>query len=341
MADGMRRHFASCALLESWHLEDGRLSLQSRNVDAGYEEGGKDDSTSLAFSAAGETLLGSPLPSSDLFLHEIKAEAGTMDLRVRWAHETHLGAGSNEVLSQREYAVISTTSPGGPLSVIADRGLLSTAMTLLRDVATLRRPAEGACEWEQTPILWSRGTAGVFFHEAIGHPAERSMSSAFFPDWLEVRDMPLHPGLGSLSIDDAGLNARPADLRQEAPWGLRRASYRQPLSRRLTNLVCGGASPDPLKLPQRYIEILAVSGGEFDAIDDRVTLHISASRLVDGTAGIAQAPFRYSAGRREIAGSLQALGSRLIPYPGVLCSDDGQTLPVGTFSPDLLTAALR
>ncbi|HVT04910.1 MAG TPA: hypothetical protein VHL58_16215 [Thermoanaerobaculia bacterium] len=337
----MKWNFASCVLQEVWHLQGGSFLLDSRNTDAGYEANSDEGSISRAVSMTAQELIGSTLPSSDAFLQEVQRAAGTMNLRIRWAHETHFGQSeSKDLLSQREYAVLSTSSVFGPASAIADRGLLPSAISLLRDVAQQR--TDGAfCAWDEMPILWSRGTAGVLFHEAIGHPAERSMTSDFFPAWLEVRDLPLQSGLGELWRDDVGERTREANLREESPRALRRASYRQPLSMRLTNVVCSSTASESIDLPERYIEVIAVAGGEYDPPADRVTLAVSCSNLVEGGHRSALTSFRYSATRGAIAASLQVCGSRIVPYPGVLCSDDGQTLPVGTFSPDLLTRPLR
>jgi len=331
--------FASCVWQEVWTLEGGLLSLRSRNSDAGYTSASPDDSQGhFARSTDPADLTGAPFPSSTEFMERIRPLAGPEAMRIRWVHEIHFGT-HGEVLAERKFAVLTRSAGTGSLSAITDISRVEAALSFLERV-TDRNPAATA-EVRDLALLWSHGTAGVLLHEAIGHPAEMSLHPDEFPEWLEVRDIPEYDGLGQMSRDDAGNSTAPADLLLAAPSSLRRSSFRDPLMQRLSNVVCSSRSSQPLVVPERYIDVLAVAGGEYDRASDRVTLQIAAADLVEGLTRSPLFPFRFAASRSEISRSIVSAGGQTLAYPGVLCSDDGQTVPVGTFAPLLLTSPLQ
>jgi hypothetical protein len=190
------------------------------------------------------------------------------------------------------------------------------------------------------PIAWMRGTASVLAHEAAGHPAEAGAPSLAWPDWLTIADDPSREGLASMEFDDAGRWTEPVDLsRGERPSALRRESYRDEPILRMTNLVVA-AGPHAPALPDPRLEVLLLGGGRWDPVTDVVSIRVLRARRVDGGVPSPVAPFVWRAPRPLIPSLLSGGGGEIAAYPGVLCADEGQRIPVGSFAATLVTEAL-
>jgi len=190
------------------------------------------------------------------------------------------------------------------------------------------------------PTLWLEGSGAVLFHELIGHPSEASAPALSLPSWLEVMDDPGHEGLGSFSADDTGLPSRVALLSSgNRPAGFRRDNFRNPPLRRMSNLVVRHQQA-PFSLPDSRVEIREVAGASWDELIDSVSLTITNADLV--TPGRRQPldTFRFHASRKDMAAAMAGARGSPVSYPGVICSREGQKVPVGSWAPDLLMGAL-
>lgn len=221
-----------------------------------------------------------------------------------------------------------------PLSVDAPDILLE-ALDLLESAATGVR-----ADIHELPVAWLRGTAAVLFHEAIGHPAEAGAPPVRWPGWLRVVDDPAASALVSAEFDDVGRPISSADLtRGERPAALRRESYRDEPLVRMTNLVVTAHAP-AFALPDPRIDALLLGGGRWDPASDLVTIRvIRARRIADGVASPVT-PFTWRAPRVAIPSLLGGGGGDVSAYPGVLCADEGQRIPVGSLAAPVVTEAL-
>lgn len=217
--------------------------------------------------------------------------------------------------------------------------LLTTPGHLEHDLDLLTRLSspEGSHVFEPAslPLLWSNGTGGILLHEAVGHPAGRAPHPPW-PEWLQVRDDP------EVTIFETRLRGgcgQPRDLLASAPAMSRRASFRDPPMPRLTTLVAS-ATAAPFEVPERHVEVLLAEGGSWDPITDRVRVRVLCADLVDGGERERLAPFTFESLRASIAASLSGARGEPVRYPGVLCSEHGQRIPVGTMSSDLLLECL-
>lgn len=190
---------------------------------------------------------------------------------------------------------------------------------------------------ESLPLLWKEGTGSILLHEAAGHPAEVGAAPLRWPEWLRVIDDPSFAGLGSMKVDDTGLEVDSADLTAgERPRAFRREGYRDVPLRRMSSLrvLFDGDRVEP---PADHIEVRHLAGGEWDPATDRIRIRIAVATQVRGRRRRPLRPFTWSARRADVPTSLLgALGTEE-RYPGVLCRDEGQRVPVGSSSPDLLT----
>lgn len=225
----------------------------------------------------------------------------------------------------RDHGTISiVTSPG---SLPGDARRLSASLA--------RPPAHGTAA-EATPIAFANGSAAVLMHEAVGHPSERGAPHVGWPAWLEVTDDPFAPALGQLTRDDCGRPVATRDLtRGESPSALRRWSFRDtPIVRMSSLCVRGSGAPTPL--PARRIEVQLVDHGSWDPLSEQVSLRVCLAELVEGRDRTLLPRFTIRATRRELAARLAGWFGESISYPGVICSDEGQSLPVGSIATGLL-----
>lgn len=191
------------------------------------------------------------------------------------------------------------------------------------------------------PLVWLHGSGSVLLHEAIGHPAEVGAESRRWPSWLRVRDDPQAGGIGDMDQDDCGRTIGSRELTEgEVPDAWRRESYRDVPLRRMTNLMV--ESEHVLrKLPSPRLEVLLLGGGDWDIATDEIRIRVSAARLVGSGAERWVLPFVYRLSRSRLPQLLVGSFGNEAWYPGVMCGDEGQRVPVGSRSPILVTKALR
>jgi len=263
-----------------------------------------------------------------------KRLAGPASIRIRtvarWCGSIGNGRGHESV---RTTIGVETGAPAVRAPIIASPATLGDDLDLLESLD--RDGAAGADA--ALPILWAAGTGAVLLHEAIGHPAAASATAVAWPEWLAVDDDPAIKGLGHVEVDDAGLIPSRAVLtRGERPTAWRRESWRDVPARRMTNLVVRGRSPRVAR-PKDRIDIRLVRGGSWDPVSDEVTVEIAIAERVHGSRRTGLAPFTINAPRRAIARSIRGVDGPVVRYPGVLCHDEGQRIPVGSFAPGILT----
>lgn len=193
----------------------------------------------------------------------------------------------------------------------------------------------------ELPLVWLHGSGSVLLHEAIGHPAEVGAEPLRWPSWLRVRDDPDAGGIGDMERDDCGRAVIPRELtRGETPDAWRRESYRDVPLRRMTNLVV--ESDQVLAaLPSPRLEVLLLGGGDWDAMTDEIRIRVSAARLLGDGSETWVPPFVYRIPRSRLPRLLSGSFGNEAWYPGVMCGDEGQRIPVGSRSPILATRPLR
>lgn len=198
-------------------------------------------------------------------------------------------------------------------AIIATKEGISVVTTpehLFDDLALIpaRTAATARVDWRNLPLVWRHGSAAVLLHEAVGHAKEHGAPDVAWPEWLTV-DVPLAP---------------------------RRESFRDVPLRRMTTLVAG-QSGAPFTLPDTYIEVALVAGGNYEPLDDTVSVAVVAADLVDGGSTTALAPFELRSTREELARALIGAAGDPLRYPGVVCSSEGQELIVGSYAPVMIT----
>lgn len=192
------------------------------------------------------------------------------------------------------------------------------------------------------PMIWSEGSGALLLHEALGHPVELNASPLSWPDWLHVFDDPISKGIGSSILDDCGHEVEQRELTAgEQPSALRRESFRDVPMRRMTNLRVAGSS-FPVEVPHRYVDIFLAGRGRYDRVTDEVSLRVLIADLVHDSRRTRLHPFALSIPRKAIPRTILGTtgGAGAVDYPGVICSDEGQQLAVGSAAPILLTAPL-
>lgn len=191
------------------------------------------------------------------------------------------------------------------------------------------------------PMIWNEGSGALLLHEALGHPVELNASLLAWPDWLHVFDDPISKGIGSSILDDCGDEVEQRELTAgQGPSALRRESFRDVPMRRMTNLRVEGSS-FPVELPHRYVDIFLAGRGRYDRVTDEVSLRVLIADLVHDSRRTRLHPFALNVPRKAIPQSILGAIGDPVDYPGVICSDEGQQLPVGSASPILLTAPLH
>ena len=335
--------YAEHTLDEVWRL-DGEARLSNRRVTIGValpsrrqEAWSIEATTDLSSPPAadlGDRLLSLAVLEShrDAILDRIGRLHRALSIRVVLSHRLD---GANESLTSL-IRLEAADEAGLPFA------LLTTPRHLTEDIERLEgllcRPAEvDRRDLETLPLLWGLGTGGVLLHESAGHPAG-VVPAVDWPHWLRVID---DPGVASFEIPiGEAPRARRADLlASEAPRSRRRASFREHPMARMSTLVAT-AEDAPFELPDRHVEIELAEGGSWDPLSERVELRVLIASLVEGERRSRLAPFVITAERRTIAQSLKGSRGPAVRYPGVLCSEQGQRVPVGTFAPDLITEGI-
>ncbi len=232
--------------------------------------------------------------------------------------------------------VHEVTSSSASLSIaVAGLSLVSTPEDAQRDYEWLVG-AEAAGErkvplptYRRIPILWRNGSGAVLLHEAIGHASEHGHFSEW-PRWLSVRDEPQD------AVDDTGAPAMDADLVAEPPRCFRRDTFTDIPLRRMTNVFVRQIGA-PFELQDPRIEVELLAGGRYEPLDQSITLHVTAARLIDGGSTRRLAPFTISESRQAVTRALAGAAGASERYPGVVCSKEGQEVLVGSHAPELLT----
>jgi hypothetical protein len=340
--------FAELTLDEQWQVERS-LELRSRRVDRGFAVAGEygESFQRLEIAGAAEDLPDARVETLALALPDVKdldeevrsvlarfvrlrPPAG-MTLRVNVSRRLLLAGGVERRI--RSGAIrLETEGPDGAVA------LVTTPSSLAEDLPRLLESREGSGgsrveAIDELPLLWSGGSGGVLMHEAVGHPAGVGAAIAW-PAWLEVRDEP-SSGVYETRDDNLGAPPRRDLLRSESPASLRRASFRDLPMFRMSNLVVSQRRA-PFDLPRRHVAITLADSGSWDPLRDEVTTRVVLAWLVEGDSRRRLAPFTLRSTRAAIARSLTGARGAPSRYPGVICSDEGQRLPVGTFSADLL-----
>lgn len=223
----------------------------------------------------------------------------------------------------------------GVAAIVARPESVASDLEVLR-VATQARSTDQKIDVREYPLVWRRGSGAVLLHEAIGHPAERSTPPIEWPAWLDVVDDPLADGLGTMSFDDTGRTTRSARLKSESPDAFRRESFRDIPRRRMTNLIVTASASAPL--PDPRVEIFLIDEGGYDPLTEIASLSVAAATFVDGNQTRALPKFRLQIDRTTLASRLLGSVGPTTSYPGVICFDEGQRVPVGSNAPDLVTA---
>jgi len=275
-------------------------------------------------------LLAAPPPTAPGFAIDSESHAGwRFHAIARRRVAVHRG---NEPDVSHAELIVATA----PAHDHAHVSIVSTPQSLLADIGqlaeTLARPPAHETRIDALPIAWTCGSAAVLLHEALGHPSERAASPVKWPKWLEVTDDPAAAAIGNLAADDCGRPVSRRDLtRGERPSALRRWSFRDTPITRMSNLRVA-ASGTPISLPSHRVEVRLVEHGSWDSLTDEVTLRVSLAELVDGDDRALLPRFTIRGTRSDLAARIEGWFGDAARYPGVICSDEGQTLPVGSIA---------
>ena len=190
------------------------------------------------------------------------------------------------------------------------------------------------------PWVFTNGSGAVLLHEAVGHPAELGISVGEWPAWLAVFDDPHYDAIGKIEVDDIGELPSAADLLDfETPQSWRRLHVRDVPLRRMSNLRV--ESSEMMALPEQRLEVVLMDEGTFDPHSDDIAFDVRVAYYVDDESRRRVEPFRIKLPRSFVAAQMSGAHGTLTTYPGVICSSEGQALPVGGASVDLIVEALR
>jgi len=225
----------------------------------------------------------------------------------------------------------------------------------------------------ELPILFAAGTAGVFFHETVGHMAESDLArtgasplaallgATVTPSELEIMDDPTRADLaGAFDYDDEGVKAAPiaiirhgrfedflCDREGAAHFGCgagrgRRAAWSRPPVARLSNLIIKpGTTPrqDLESSLDHGLVVTRIGGATVDPVSYRIVLRVERGWEV-----------RHGRRRRplapcELTGNVLKTLANIDPRIGDdptpdwrlgWCLKDGVPLPTGSEAPSLL-----
>ncbi|MGK2857672.1 MAG: hypothetical protein ACSLFQ_10750 [Thermoanaerobaculia bacterium] len=336
--------FASSIVEERRLCRGGRLVTELSRFDRGWartrsrgnsvEIDASDTPPGRGAPAAIVELLSAPEPVPPSLDIDLEAHAGwRFHVIARRRVAAHRGSDPDASLEE----LVVTTAPAHDHAHVS---IVSTPASLRGDLGRLRdalwRPPARDPRIDALPIAWSGGSAAVLLHEALGHPAERVAPRVKWPAWLEVLDNPAIDGPGHLAADDCGRPVSCRDLtRGEQPSALRRWSFRDtPITR--MSILRVAASGKPMKLPSPRVEIQLVEHGSWDPLTDEVVIRVSLAELVDDRGRFLLPRFTIRDTRSGLAARIEGWFGDDTRYPGVICSDEGQALPVGSFAVGLV-----
>lgn len=329
-------HWFACEI-EEVVRPDSASGRSVRRLDRGFARGEGNLSRGFAVEASTEPFDDILRALSDGLVRPPAPDLGSIQATVSARSLTRVSATSTGGPAQRETVQVIALSAGGLTLVATPASLASDLETLERLVR--REPVERA-DPDALPIAWQNGSAAVLFHEVIGHPAERGYFPTTVPPWLEVIDAPDSGDLVAIGTDDTGAPVSRETLTARArPAALRRWSHRDLPSRRLTNLVCRGTGESLDFLPGARIDALLVDEGWWDPSTDVAGVRVVAADLVDGRHRRPLEPFVYVTRREEAFSLLLGWFGEVCRHPGVICSDEGVPLPVGSASVGVVTGA--
>jgi hypothetical protein len=235
------------------------------------------------------------------------------------------------------------------------------ARRLLQQLGAMR-PSAGAAPPPpgRYPVVFAPDTAGVFWHEAVGHlveadylspERERRLSKSVSIESLDVIDDPTRAAQGHYRFDDEGsmasrtpvvtagaLVGRLTDRKTAAYWGTRSTAngrYATAAIRpRMSNIVVRSAGVSPAVRPNGdHLVLRWPLRGHFDGRTVTIecwggTLHAAGRSRPVGRTTIRGGPF-------ELLASIEALGSTSTWQRfGALCNKGGSdALPVGVRTP--------
>ncbi|MHB0972372.1 MAG: hypothetical protein ACYC7A_13350 [Thermoanaerobaculia bacterium] len=334
--------FAAAIRDETWHVGSAPRLVESR-AEAGYAKTSVRNGAFEIEATDDFTGLDAPADTAD----SLRDRAGAAISRARGVIEARrerdavarlvarsrwIRIGERIVADELVTATLSLPYGAEEAAIAASPSEIAKHWKWL--VAAVADIPRRACAWERTPLLWKNGTGAVLLHEAAGHPAERHAAPVEWPAWLRALD-----GTGG-GYDDCGLEIAERDLLRGVPSALRRATFRDVPTLRMSELSVVAADA-PFVEADESIEILLVDHGTFDPLADRVALRVVIADFVRGGNRERLEPFTYRASRAAVAASLAGAQGEAVAFPGVICSDEGQRLPVASKSPDLLTRPLE
>jgi hypothetical protein len=228
------------------------------------------------------------------------------------------------------------------------------------------------------PVLLSGGTAGVLFHEVVGHLAEADLvlsggsalatmaGATVTAATVDVVDDPTRFDLpGGFSCDDEGVVARPQPLVEQGRlvgWLCdragaealastagrgRRAGWARPPVARLSNLLVAAGDTDPSSLESELrhgLLVTRVGGATVDPNSGRLVMRVERGyELRHGRRRRALAGFELTGGVLEvITGVDPAIGSdATADWRLGWCVKDGLPLPTGSEAPTMLVHHLE
>lgn len=336
--------FAEHTLDELWS-GGARFQLSSRSLTRGMalteqsDHGMTVEATTDFSSSVGRALADRLLSIAVLESHRDSAleavshtGAGVIALRIVLSHRIE-----DEHETMTTLIRVELRSEHGP-----PLALLTTPRDVSEDIeriaALTRTPITvDRSDLDQVPLVWTSGTGGVLLHEGAGHPAGIAPAMQW-PPWLRVVDDPDRTTF-ELPLGDQPRRQSADLLASERPSRDRRGSFRDHPMPRMSSLVAT-VSDAPFDLPPRRVEIELAGGGSWDPLTDEVRVNVVSATLIHRDARMRLAPFEIVADRRSIARALTGGRGEPTRYPGVLCSEHGQRLPVGTWCAELITEGL-
>ncbi|HXI02109.1 MAG TPA: metallopeptidase TldD-related protein [Candidatus Saccharimonadales bacterium] len=230
----------------------------------------------------------------------------------------------------------------------------------------------------ETPVVFSPAAAGILLHEVCGHllegdlvasgtsPFAGRLGEAVAPDFVTIRDDPMHPlGRVRIAVDDEGEGTGPhllvergrlagflthrrsaASLGGVSTGNARRESWRQPALPRLTNLIVTPGDADPADLMKgisRGLYVDRLGRGQVDPRMGRFRLEVESGRLVESGRITRPVAGGWLAGScAQLLRSIEGVGcdAQADPEAGV-CIKEDQIVPVGQIAPTLRVASVR
>lgn len=362
---------------ERWIFSDGSIAYRQK-ASAGWAEHHY-EGKAIALRACGEPL---PVYSPTSMLPALYWARRLRTLGMNacaWTRTTqlmeHAFPPGAAVRDHRQWCTLEVDAPIRMLFFFA-----SSSQHRWPEVRTLLSLASRAGETlihglpARLPVIFGGGTAGIVFHEVVGHALEsdvicgtalgKRIGQTLGPPRLTVADDPTWPGLvGSRRMDDEGQPAQRrvlidhgvlkeplCDLRSserfaDGPGSARAASFVDPPLPRMSNTV---VSPDPAapgspeRLFPRYIFVAGISSARF-LPPDGVEIEAGPAVLISGGKIQEVLPSLFLAGRQEewLQG-IAAVGPRTEACLTFgWCSKDGRPLPVGAAAPWVAYPSLK